>query len=94
MKTEQDEFNMINIFQYRDVICAEVHSINNDKTINLHTRSLKYGKLNYGMLVTVDWKLIKRIKKHFLKIHSINIILAHNGNIWLSYDPYTTLDNP
>jgi exosome complex RNA-binding protein Rrp4 len=46
------------------------------------------------MLVTVDWKLIKRIKKHFLKIHQINIILAHNGNIWLSYDPYTTLDNP
>ena len=88
MKTEQDEFNMVNLFQHNDVICAEVHSVNNDKTVNLHTRSFKYGKLPLGIMLNVDWKLIKRIKKHFVKIININLILAHNGNIWLSYDPY------
>jgi len=34
-------------------------AINKDKTVNLHTRSLKYGKLTNGLLVEVFNKLIK-----------------------------------
>jgi exosome complex component RRP4 len=35
---------MISLFKEGDVICAEVHSLNNDHSVNLHTRSFKYGK--------------------------------------------------
>ena len=44
---------MRNLFKEGDILCAEVHctffklililAINNDKTVNLHTRSIKYG---------------------------------------------------
>lgn len=86
IKTEQDEFNMNTLFQTGDVICAEVHSLNNDHSVNLHTRSFKYGKQHTGLMVKVDWKLIKRVKKHFLQIKEVNVILGHNGHIWLSHE--------
>lgn len=34
-------------------------AINKDKTANLHTRSLKYGKLENGFLVEVFNKLVR-----------------------------------
>lgn len=47
---------MREMFREGELICAEVHckflyfhftiALNNDKTINLHTRNLKYGKVN------------------------------------------------
>lgn len=50
-KNEEDEFRMREIMQEGDLIVAEVHSVNNDKTYNLHTRNPKYGRLEPGMLV-------------------------------------------
>ena len=50
-KNEEDEFNMRKIMQEGDLIVAEVHSVNNDKTYNLHTRNPKYGRLEPGSLV-------------------------------------------
>ena len=37
-------------------------ALNNDRTTNLHTRSLKYGKLENGILVSVHNKLVDSIK--------------------------------
>ncbi len=42
---------MREIMQEGDLIVAEVHSVNNDKTYNLHTRNPKYGRLEAGVLV-------------------------------------------
>ena len=47
MKTENDELNMRNLFKEGDLVCAEINSKNNDNTINLHTRSQKYGKVDF-----------------------------------------------
>ncbi len=63
--------NMRQFFKENDIVSAEIHcnhtfdqfnclALNADKTINLHTRSLKYGKLENGFLKIVNHKLIKR----------------------------------
>ncbi|KAL4436056.1 hypothetical protein ABPG74_022291 [Tetrahymena malaccensis] len=85
IKTDEDELNMRQIMKEGDLACAEVHSINKDKTANLHTRSLKYGKLENGFLVEVFNKLVKTQTNHFKKLQcGINIIFSHNGKIWLN----------
>ena len=85
IKNESDELNMRNLFKEGDLVCAEINSKNNDNTINLHTRSQKYGKLTNGISVKTHGKLIKRQKKHFAKLsNEIHIILGHNGYIWIS----------
>jgi exosome complex component RRP4 len=71
---------MRNIFKETDLITAEVHcktihkiyhfeilipALNNDRTTNLHTRSLKYGKLENGILVSVHNKLVFFISYSF-----------------------------
>lgn len=76
---------MRKMFGENDLICAEVHSINNDRTINLHTRNVKYGKLVDGILISVNHAFIKKQKHHFIKLkNGIDMIMSHNGNIWLS----------
>ncbi len=40
---------------------AEIQNIGADGTISLHTRSLKYGKLENGQLVVVSAALIPRL---------------------------------
>ena len=53
-------------------------------TGQLHTRSLKYGKLSQGTLVTVSPSLIKRRKTHFHKLPcGASVILGNNGNVWI-----------
>lgn len=53
--------------------------------MNLHTRSLKYGKLENGLLVEVFNKLIKTQTNHFKLLScGVNIIFSHNGKIWLN----------
>ena len=51
--------------------------INNDFYIVL--------QLENGLLVEVHNKLVKRQKHHFVKLDcQVNMIFAHNGQIWLS----------
>jgi len=53
--------------------------------MSLHTRSLKYGKLRNGQLVTVPPILVRRLKSHFLTLPcGVDLILALNGYIWVS----------
>ena len=64
----------------------QVQQINqNDRSINLHTRSNKYRKLNIGQLVKVPPRLIKRQSSHFIDLDAMGIqmIVGCNGWIWL-----------
>lgn len=61
-----------------------MHSLNNDKTVNLHTRNAKYGRLEAGVLVQVDHKLIRRQKHHMLQLGAVSLVLGNNGWLWLS----------
>ena len=70
--------------QEGDLIVAEVHSVNNDKTYNLHTRNPKYGRLEPGSLVEASHRQIKRQKHHMITIGRAGIILGNNGNIYIS----------
>jgi hypothetical protein len=40
---------------------AEIQNIGSDGQISLHTRSLKYGKLENGQLIVVPPSLVKRL---------------------------------
>lgn len=83
-KNEDDELNMRNILAENDTVVAEVHSLNNDRTVNLHTRNAKYGRLEPGVLIKVDHKLIRRQKHHMLQLGNISVVLGNNGWLWLS----------
>lgn len=67
-----------------DYIVTEVQSTNNDKTVNLHTKNPKYGKLEPGVLLEVPHKLVKKQKHHLIYINGVGIVMGNNGNIWLS----------
>lgn len=70
--------------QEGDLIVAEVHSVNNDKSYNLHTRNPKYGRLEAGTLVEASHRQIKRQKHHMISIGKVGMILSNNGNLYLS----------
>ena len=52
-----------------DLIMAEVQKVREDGYLNLHTRSLKYGKLGPGVLIIVSPSLIRRRKNHVRNIY-------------------------
>lgn len=70
--------------QEGDLIVAEVHSINNDKTYNLHTRNPKYGRLEPGTLIEASHRQVKRQRHHMVSVGKIGLILGNNGNLYLS----------
>ena len=86
-KTELDELNMRKVLGENDLLVAEVHSINNDRTVNLHTPNVKYGVLEPGLLVEVDHKLVRRQKHHMFKLAGVHVVLGTNGQIFLSNKP-------
>ncbi|KAL3701027.1 hypothetical protein R1sor_019049 [Riccia sorocarpa] len=88
-RTATDELNMRDLFTENDVISAEVQTLHQDGSLHLHTRSLKYGKLENGQLVKVSPYLIKRLKQHFhqLKQYGVQLILGCNGYVWISAIP-------
>ena len=53
MRTYEDQLQMRSLFTENDLISAEIQNIGADGLISLHTRSLKYGKLENGLLVVV-----------------------------------------
>jgi len=82
----EDQLAMRTLFREDDLISAEVHSVFADGSLSLHARSLKYGKLENGVLVCVAPGLVKRLKQHFLTLRGCNVdvILGLNGCIWLT----------
>lgn len=84
-RSEEDEKMMRHYLKEGDLISAEVQSLFMDGSLSLHTRSLKYGKLGQGTLVTVSPSLVKRRKTHFHNLPcGAQIILGNNGYIWIS----------
>mmetsp|Transcript_43329 Transcript_43329/g.106406 ORF Transcript_43329/g.106406 Transcript_43329/m.106406 type:complete len:193 (-) Transcript_43329:282-860(-) len=83
-RTYEDELNMRTFLAEADLISAEVQEIRQDGGVALHTRSLKYGKLQVGELVTVPPQLIKRSQKHFHELPcEVKVILGNNGYVWV-----------
>ena len=83
-RSAEDELAMRKYLQEGDLISAEVQNLYSDGAAVLHTRSLKYGKLSQGTLVTVSPSLIKRRKTHFHKLPcGASVILGNNGNVWI-----------
>ncbi|PIL24078.1 hypothetical protein GSI_13829 [Ganoderma sinense ZZ0214-1] len=84
-KLESDELQMRTFFEEGDLLVAEVQAFFSDGAMSLHTRSLRYGKLRNGQLVTVPPILIRRLKSHFVSLPcGVDLILGLNGYIWVS----------
>ncbi|KAK8864183.1 hypothetical protein IAR55_001429 [Kwoniella newhampshirensis] len=89
-KIESDALKMREFLAEGDLLVAEVQSLLGDGVMSLHTRSLKYGKLRNGFLITVPPQLIRRLKSHFHHIPppcgptGVDIILGLNGFVWVS----------
>ncbi|WIA09572.1 hypothetical protein OEZ85_008964 [Tetradesmus obliquus] len=81
-----DELNMRSMFREGDLISAEVQGKNQDGGIQLHTRSVKFGKLSGGQLVVVQPKLVRKQRFHFTTLQGldVDVIAGLNGLIWVS----------
>lgn len=81
----EDEQSMRKLLQEEDLLSAEVQNVFVDGSLSLHTRSLKYGKLSQGILVTVSPSLIKRRKTHFHNLPcGVSVIIGNNGFVWVA----------
>jgi len=90
-RTYEDELKMREFFDQDDLISAEVQELKQDGLIMLHTRSLKYGKLENGVFIAVTPQLVKRSKKHFHHlVCGVDIILGNNGYIWIYINESTS----
>jgi exosome complex component RRP4 len=84
-RTYEDSLQMRTFFAENDLISAEVQQVKTEGAAALHTRSLKYGKLRYGIFVTVPAGLVKRAKQHFHTLRcDVDVILGNNGYIWVT----------
>ncbi|TRM64185.1 hypothetical protein BD626DRAFT_401699 [Schizophyllum amplum] len=84
-KLESDELQMRTFFEEGDLLVAEVQALMGDGSMSLHTRSLRYGKLRNGQLVTVPPILVRRLKSHFITLPcDVDLILGLNGYIWVN----------
>lgn len=85
LRTYEDQLQMRSLFQEGDLVCAEVQMVSADGLLHLHTRSLKYGLLENGQLVTVPANLMKRLPQHHVALPcGMDIILGRNGGIWVA----------
>lgn len=85
-RTLEDQLQMRSLFQENDLVSAEVSSFFQHGGVAIHTRSMRYGKLQNGVLVSVSPSLIKRMSQHFVQLKGIAVdaIFALNGRIWLT----------
>jgi exosome complex component RRP4 len=84
-RNAEDELNMRNFFREGDLVSAEVQELRGDGSVALHTRSMRYGKLDTGQFVTAQSSLVKRARRHFHTLDcGVHIILGNNGYVFLS----------
>lgn len=85
IRTYEDQLQMRTLFREGDLICAEIQNVSSDGMISLHTRSLKYGKLENGQLIIVPANLIRRQPQHYITLScGMDLILGMNGQIWIT----------
>jgi len=81
IRTAQDALGMRQLFVEGDLLSAEVQSVDNHGGIvMLHTRSLRYGKLENGCLVVVPSRLIVKRKQHFVTLPISSIVSKNSIN--------------
>jgi exosome complex component RRP4 len=68
IRTSEDVLAMRSLYKEGDLVSCEVQNVQRDGTLILHTRSLRYGKLENGVLTTVPPGLVGRRKNHFCTI--------------------------
>jgi exosome complex component RRP4 len=96
-RTATDVLEMRQYIKEGDLVSCEVHKVHggNSSTNNvmLHTRSIRYGKLENGCLITVPPKLILRRKTHYTTIidHQFQILIGCNGMIWIQRNNNPTI---
>mmetsp|Transcript_17736 Transcript_17736/g.21530 ORF Transcript_17736/g.21530 Transcript_17736/m.21530 type:complete len:313 (+) Transcript_17736:99-1037(+) len=84
-RTIEDQLQMRSLFTEGDLISAEVSSLYQSGSAAIHTRSMRYGKLENGQVVVVPSALIKRVKQHFVSLPcGVDCIFGHNGGIWIT----------
>jgi exosome complex component RRP4 len=85
IRTYDDQLTMRKLFIEGDLVCAEIQNVSSDGMISLHTRSLKYGKLENGQLVQVPANLMRRLPQHYISLScGMDLILGMNGRIWIT----------
>lgn len=72
IRTSEDVLAMRTLFKEGDLLTSEVQSVQKDGCLVLHTRSLRYGKLDNGVLVTVPPSLVGRRKNHFVTLKGLS----------------------
>ncbi|KAL7542660.1 hypothetical protein ACHAXR_012106 [Thalassiosira sp. AJA248-18] len=81
IRTSEDVLAMRSLFKEGDLLTCEVQQVQaRDGTLILHTRSLRYGKLDNGVLVTVPPSLVGRRKNHFVTLKGLNRKIVTDGN--------------
>eukprot|EP00512_Aurantiochytrium_limacinum_P005669 CAMPEP_0171516514 /NCGR_PEP_ID=MMETSP0959-20130129/4082_1 /TAXON_ID=87120 /ORGANISM="Aurantiochytrium limacinum, Strain ATCCMYA-1381" /LENGTH=373 /DNA_ID=CAMNT_0012055239 /DNA_START=43 /DNA_END=1164 /DNA_ORIENTATION=+ len=84
-RTLEDQLQMRQLFVENDLVSAEVSSFYQHGGMSIHTRSMRYGKLQNGQIVTVPSSLMKRLSQHFVTLPcGIEAIFGLNGKIWLT----------
>lgn len=92
-KSESDELQMRQFLKEGDLLNAEVQSLFSDGGASLHTRSLRYGKLRNGFLLTIPSSLIVRLRTQVHRLPGgVDMILGINGYIWLRKSTGTAPD--
>eukprot|EP00607_Mallomonas_marina_P007377 CAMPEP_0182421312 /NCGR_PEP_ID=MMETSP1167-20130531/6643_1 /TAXON_ID=2988 /ORGANISM="Mallomonas Sp, Strain CCMP3275" /LENGTH=202 /DNA_ID=CAMNT_0024598319 /DNA_START=448 /DNA_END=1056 /DNA_ORIENTATION=+ len=87
MRTYEDQLQMRELYTEHDLISAEIQNISQDFSLSLHTRSLKYGKLENGQFLSVCPSLIPRLPQHYVSLplaSGVDVLLGRNGNIWVT----------
>ena len=81
----EDALHMRAFFSEGDLISAEVQSTQQDGSCSVHTRSLRYGKLENGLLFVAPSHLVQRLKQHSVSLDcGVDVIIGLNGYIWIS----------
>jgi exosome complex component RRP4 len=83
VRTAQDARDMRFYVNEGDLVSAEVHKVQQDGTLFLHTRSVRYGKLENGVLVIVPPSLVPRRKNHYTDLLGFEVLWGCNGYIWI-----------
>ena len=89
MRTQQDAREMRQYLTEGDIVSAEVHKSLSNKdgaSMQLHTRSTRYGKLENGCWIQVPPGRIPRRKHHYVNNFlqgKFDILLGCNGWIWM-----------
>lgn len=85
MRTYEDQLQMRTLFETGELVSAEIQNINSEGVVFLHSRSLKYGKLENGQFVTVPANLMKRLPQHYVSLPcAMDMILGKNGYLWVT----------